>query len=833
MDTNNTENISRVIPIDLNHEMQKSFIAYAMAVIINRALPDVRDGLKPVHRRILYAMHELGVTPDKPHKKCARIVGETMGKYHPHGDSSIYDSIVRMAQDFSTRYMLVDGQGNFGSVDGDSAAAMRYTEARLSKISLELLRDIDKDTVDFGPNFDETLKQPVTLPSRFPNLLVNGTGGIAVGMATNIPPHNLGEVVDALDMLIDHPDCTIDELMQVLPAPDFPTGGVIVGTMGTRAAYKTGRGRIRVRAKVEIETEKEHDRIVIHEIPYQVNKEQLVNSIRELAHEKKIEGIAECNDESDKTGMRVAIDLKKGANANVVLNRLYKHTQMQVTFGAIMLALVDGAPRILTLKQMLEEYLKYQREVIERRTRFDLEKTKKRAHILEGLVRALDVIDEIIALIKASKDANTARTGLMERFGFSEVQAQAILEMRLQRLTGLERDRLEAEYGELLKRIAYYEEVLKNPHMVLEIIKNDLAELRTKYGDARRTQISLDEDEIDVDELIQEEEMAVTLTHQGYVKRIATDAYRAQRRGGKGVTGLSTKDEDLVKDLFVTSTHNQLLFFTTKGKVYMKKCYQIPEAGRQAKGTAIVNLLNLDQGERVSAVFPISAMDEDSNLVMVTRLGTVKKTSLAEYANIRQNGLIAIAIRENDELIGVLRTHGDDHIILATHDGSCITFHESDVRATGRAAMGVRGIVLRPGDYVVDACKIDPTGSDEVLVITENGYGKRTAAEEYRPQSRGGLGVKALTVTDRTGKVCGMKMVSGEEDILLISDANVIIRMNTAEISTFGRAAQGVRLMRMEEGARVVTVAKLPAAEAEMDDADASAGGATPPDEEA
>ena len=803
-------NTNRIIPIDLNSEMQKSFIAYAMTVIINRALPDVRDGLKPVHRRVLYSMSELNLTPDKPHRKCARIVGDVLGKYHPHGDSAVYFSLVRLAQDFSIRHMLVDGHGNFGSVDGDSAAAMRYTEARLSKIAMEMLRDIDKDTVDFYPNFDETLQQPVCLPSRFPNLLVNGSGGIAVGMATNIPPHNLGETIDAVIALIGNPDIEVDELLNYLPGPDFPTGGIISGISGIRHAYRTGRGKIRVRARAEIEPYKEgRDRIIVTEIPYQVNKSALVEKIAELAQEKKIEGISDLRDESDKSGMRIVIDLKRGANANVVLNNLYKHTQMQDTFGIIMLALVDGEPRILNLKEMLYYYLEHQKDVITRRTRFDLEKAEKRAHIVEGLLRALDNIDEIVNIIKTSADAQAARAGLMERFGFSEVQAQAILDMRLQRLTGLERTKLEAEYAELEKRIEYYNAVLNDPQMVLDIIKEDLLEIKAKYGDPRRTEISHDEQDIDIEELIAEEEMVVTLTHYGYIKRISSDAYRAQRRGGRGVTGLQTREEDFVQDLFVTSTHNQLLFFTNKGKVYMKKCYQIPEEGKQAKGMAIVNVLSLDADEKVSAVFPISDFDDESNLVMITRMGIIKKTPLSYYTNIRQSGLIAMGIREGDELMGVLKTSGSDKLIIGTRDGMSITFDETDVRPMGRTATGVRAITLRQGDQVVDACKIND--GSYVLVVTENGYGKLTSVDEYRVQNRGGIGIKAITITQKTGPMTGLKVVQGDEDIMLINDANVIIRINSSEISKFGRAAQGVRIMRVDEETKVISMAKIAA----------------------
>ncbi len=803
------ENKTRIIPVDLGGEMRKSFISYAMAVIINRALPDVRDGLKPVHRRIIYSMAEQGITPDKPHKKSARIVGDVLGKYHPHGDTAIYDSLVRMAQDFSIRYLLVDGHGNFGSVDGDSAAAMRYTEARLGKISMEMVRDMNKDTVDFYPNFDDTLQQPGTLPARFPNLLVNGTGGIAVGMATNIPPHNLGEVIDATCAYIDDPEITVEDLMEYIPGPDFPTGGKIIGVSGIRQAYRTGRGKLRLRAKAEIEEAKgEHERIVITEIPYQVNKESLVESIRDLARNKKIDGIADANDESDHSGMRVVIDLKRGVNANVVLNQLYKHTQLQITFGVIMLALAEGEPKVLNLKEIIKKYVAYQREVIERRTRFDLEKAEKRAHILEGLLKALDRIDAVIATIRAAKDGPAARSALMEGFGFSEVQAQAILDMRLQRLTGLERSHLEEEYASLEKQIAYFHNVLSTPSMVYGIIKEDLREIKARYSDPRRTEITFDEDDMDADDLIQEEEMIVTLTHHGYIKRTASDHYRAQRRGGWGVTGLATKEEDFAADIFATSTHNYLLFFTTKGKVYMKKCYQIPEAGRVAKGMAIVNLLSLDADEKVSAVFPIANFEDASNLVMITREGIIKKTQISAFSNIRQNGLIAIAIREGDELIGVLKTSGKDKIIIGTKKGMAILFNEQDVRPMGRVAMGVRGIRLRKGDRVIGASRLEE--DQYVLVISENGYGKRTPAGEYREQTRGGIGAKTLNITRKTGDMCTILAIRDHEDIMLVNDSNVIIRTRSDDISVFGRSAQGVRIMRLDETTKVMSAAKLP-----------------------
>lgn len=783
-------------------------MSYAMAVIINRALPDVRDGLKPVHRRILYSMSELSLYPDKPYRKSARIVGDVLGKYHPHGDSSVYEAMVRMAQPFSIRHMLVDGHGNFGSVDGDSAAAMRYTEARLSKITMELLRDIDKETVDFYPNFDETLEQPVVLPARYPNLLVNGTGGIAVGMATNIPPHNLGEVIDATIALIDDPDIEIADLIELLPGPDFPTGGIVMGVSGIREAYNTGRGRIRVRAKSEIEPMSEsRERIIVTEIPYQVNKAALIEKIADLVREKRLDGISDLRDESDKAGMRIVIELKRGANANVVLNRLYKHTQMQDTFGVIMIALVDSEPRVLNLKEVLYYYVEHQKDVLIRRTKFELEKARKRAHILEGLIIALDNIDKIVELIKKSPDPMTARAALMENFGLSEIQAQAILDMRLQRLTGLERDKILAEYEAVKKTIEHLEAILSNPQMVLDIIKEDLLEIKRKYGDPRRTEITFAEDDIDMDELIEREDMVVTLTHFGYIKRLSLENYRAQKRGGKGITALSTREEDFVENIYVTSTHNQILYFTNLGKVYMQKCYQIPEAGRQAKGTAIVNLLNLDPGETVSAVFPVAEFEQQANLVMITRGGVIKKTEMSAYANIRQNGLIAVGLREGDELIAVLKTDGEKRIIVGTRQGMSITFNEKDVRPMGRTATGVRAINLREGDCVIGAGIIET--ENQVLVITENGYGKRTPAEEYKEQTRGGIGLKTINITDKTGPMCGILVVDGTEEIMIISDAGVVIRTRVEEISVFGRDTQGVRLMKIAEGTKVVCVEKI------------------------
>ncbi|MBQ3274450.1 MAG: DNA gyrase subunit A [Christensenellaceae bacterium] len=800
---------SKILPIDINHEMKTSFIAYSMAVIINRALPDVRDGMKPVHRRILYSMNELNLYPEKPYRKSATVVGDVLGKYHPHGDSSVYDAMVRMAQPFNMRMPLVDGHGNFGSVDGDSAAAMRYTEARLSKIAMEMLRDIDKDTVSFKPNYDESKEEPEVLPARYPNLLVNGTGGIAVGMATNIPPHNLGEVVDATIALIDDPELDSIDLMQYLPGPDFPTGGIICGKIGIKNAYTTGRGKIRVRAKAEIEPMSENrERIIVTEIPYQVNKAQLIEKIADLVHEKRLEGIADLRDESDKSGMRIVIELKRGTNSSVTLNRLYKHTQLQDTFGVIMLALVDGEPKILSLKQIIHHYVDHQRDVIRRRTAFELEKAEKRAHILKGLLIALANIDAVVDLIKKSADANEARQGLCDRFGLTEVQAQAILDMRLQRLTGLEREKLENDYEDLVKLINDLKDILATPKRIDDIIKEDLLKIKEKYSDARKTEITFDEDELLDEDLIEEEDMVVTMTHFGYIKRVSAESYRTQRRGGRGVTGLSTREEDFVERLFVTSTHNMLLYFTNMGKVYMKKCFQIPEASKQAKGTAIVNLLNLDPEEKVTAVLPSDKFDPEANLVCVTKMGVIKKTSMAEYANIRQTGLRAINLREDDELVSVFKTTGNDDIMICSHNGKCIVFSEEDARAIGRTSTGVRGILLKEGDYVIAAEVLDY--DKDVLVISENAYGKRTPAKEYRVQARGGQGVRTIKMTEKTGCLAGMLMVDGSEDIMIINDAGIIIRMSSDEISRLGRDTQGVRLMRLGgDDTRVISIEKL------------------------
>ena len=803
----------RLLPADLETEMKTSFIAYAMAVIINRALPDVRDGLKPVHRRILYDMNELGMTPDKPFRKSARLVGDVLGKFHPHGDASVYDAMVRLAQDFTIRYPLVEGQGNFGSVDGDGAAAMRYTEARLSKLSMEMVRDIEKETVDFYPNFDETLMQPAVMPSRFPNLLVNGSSGIAVGMATNIPPHNLGEVIDACVHYIDHPECTVDDLMQFVKGPDFPTGGVILGKRGIYDAYHEGRGRIIVRAKSEIEEMSQgRQRIVVTEIPYMVNKAKLIEKIAEMVHEKTVEGISDIRDESDREGMRIVIELKRDVNANVVLNTLYKHTQLQDTFGAIMLALVDGTPKILSLRQMIHHYLEHQEDVIRRRTQYDLNKAEARSHILEGLIIALDNIDEVIRLIRSSRTGQEAKEGLMSRFGLSERQAQAILDMRLQRLTGLERDKIEAEYAELQKMIAYYKEVLANESMVLGIIKDELTEIKRKYADERRTEISALEGEIDMLDLIAEEDMVVTLTHYGYVKRLPKATYRAQKRGGKGIVGATTREEDFVEQMYVVNTHDTLMFFTNRGRVYQLNCYQIPEAGRTARGTAIVNLLQLDAGEKVKALLPVPAEKVAGHyLIMATRNGVIKRTELSEFTNLRKSGLIALVLREDDELIGVALTDGSYEMLLGTRDGMAIRFPETDMRPIGRAAMGVKSMDLNPGDAVVDMCPVFP--DMKVLSITENGYGKLTEIDEYRVQSRGGKGIKAMNLTPKTGRLTCQLLADEAEDILLITDDGTIIRVPVGSISTLGRNTQGVRLMRVAEESKVVCVARAEAEE--------------------
>lgn len=802
-----------IVPVDIEAEMKNSFINYAMSVIVDRALPDVRDGLKPVHRRILYGMFGLGFTPDKAHRKCASTVGEVLGKYHPHGDAAVYDSLVRMAQNFSLRYQLVDGHGNFGSVDGDPPAAMRYTEARLAKISNEMIRDINKDTVDFKPNFDEHEIEPVVLPSRFPNLLVNGSSGIAVGMATNIPPQNLSEVIEGIVKVIDEPETTIDDLNKIIKGPDFPTAGIIVGKSGIRDAYRTGRGRIIMRAVTNIEQMTPNkQRIIVTELPYQVNKARLVEKIADLVKEKRIETISDLRDESDRTGMRVVIELKKEANANVVLNQLFKFTQMQDTFSVNMLALVQTPdkkfePHVINLRQAIDYYVDHQKDVIVRRTKFELDKAEARAHILEGLKIAIDNLDEVIRIIRASKNETNAKEGLIERFNFSDKQAQAIVDMRLGRLTALEREKIEAEYQELLSKIKYYKDVLANEFMVLDIIKQELIEIKEKFGDERRTQIIADESDFDLEDLIEEEDSVITLTHFGYVKRLPTDTYKSQRRGGKGIVGLSTREEDFVETLFTTSTHDYILFFTNKGRVYRLKTYEIPEAGRQAKGTAIVNLLQLEQEEKVTTVIPLKEYKEGLYLILATKNGVVKKTNLMEYGHIRKGGLTAVALRENDELIDVRLTDGTKDILLVTKNGMSIRFNEEDVRPLGRVSQGVRGIRLDVDDVVIGmGVFIEDTN---LLVVTERGFGKRTELEEYKVQTRGGKGILTYRVTERTGKIAGMKLVNEKDDIMLISSDGTIIRINVRDISILGRATQGVTLMRMDESVYLVSVARI------------------------
>ncbi len=806
--------IQKIIPVDIESEMKKSFIDYAMSVIADRALPDVRDGLKPVHRRILYSMFLLGFTPDKSFRKCATTVGEVLGKFHPHGDAAVYDSLVRMAQDFSLRYTLVDGHGNFGSRDGDSPAAMRYTEARLEKIAMEMLADINKDTVDFKPNFDEHEMEPVVMPSRFPNLLVNGSSGIAVGMATNIPPHNLGEAIDGICTVIDNPGTTADELCSIIKGPDFPTAGLIVGKRGIREAYATGKGRIVVRAKTAIEQmPNNRQRIIVSEIPYQVNKAKLIEKIANLVKEKRIDGISDINDESDrKDPVRIVIDLKRDVNANIILNQLFKNTQLQEAFNANMLALVqsdDGKyePRVLNLRQVIDYYIEHQKDVIRRRTRFELEKAEARAHILEGLKKALDNLDEVISIIRGSQTEAEAKASLMERFGFSEKQAQAIVDMRLGRLTGLEREKLEDEYRKLLEKIRYYREVLANEQMVLDIIKEELRDIQNKYADERRTQIVIDDSEIDIEDMIQEEEIAITLTHFGYIKRMPADTYKSQRRGGKGIIGLNTREGDFVEDLFITSTHHFMLFFTNKGKVYRLKAYQVPEAGRTARGTAIVNLLMLDPGEKVSTVIPLSDYTDGYYLMMATRKGVVKKTDLMQYGSIRKGGLTAVTLREGDELIEVRLTDGNTDVMLVTNSGKSIRFNERDVRPMGRTAQGVRGIRLKDTDYVVGMIPCLP--DTMLLTVTENGFGKRTRLDEYRQQTRGGKGVLTYKITPRTGRIAGVKVVEDQDEIMLISSDGTIIRMKVDEISVLRRTTQGVTLMRTGDDRKVVGMARI------------------------
>ncbi len=803
---------------DIGTEMRDSFLDYAMSIIVSRALPDVRDGLKPVHRRILFAMSELGMSPDKPYKKSARIVGEVIGKYHPHGDSAVYESMVRMAQDFSMRYPLVDGHGNFGSIDGDMAAAMRYTEARLSKMAMELLRDINKETIDFAPNYDGEEHEPVVLPARFPNLLVNGVTGIAVGMATNIPPHNLNEVIDGAQAMIRNPEITPLELMEYVKGPDFPTAGFVMGLSGIRQAYLTGRGSVTMRARAEIEENGGKARIIVNELPYQVIKARLIEKIAELVREKKIEGITDLRDESDRTGMRIVIELRRDVNPSVVLNNLYKQTQLQSNFGINMLALVNGEPKTLNLRDMLYHYLQHQIEVIRRRTEYDLRKAEARAHILEGLRIALDHLDEVIALIRGSQTADEAREGLITRFALTHEQAQAILDMRLQRLTGLERDKIEAEYEELMRKIAEYKAILADEQLVLDIISTELEEIRDRFGDERRTEITASDEEILDEDLIPREDVIISITHSGYIKRLPVTTYRSQKRGGRGVVGMDTKVDDFVEHLFVSNTHHFLLFFTNKGKVYRLKAYEIPDLSRTARGTPIINLIQIEQGETVNAVIPVQEFNADQYLFFATRQGVVKKTPLDDYINIRKVGLIAISLREDDDLIGVKLTDGNQEIIMGTAEGMSIRFSENDVRSMGRSATGVKGIQLDSEDKVID---MDVVVDDrDVLIVTSKGYGKRTPMDEYRIQNRGGKGIKTLNVTDKNGPIVALKVVEADEDLMIMTALGTLIRTSMEGISSMGRNTQGVRLIHTREDDTVATVTRVARSEEEADEID-------------
>ena len=797
-----------IINRDIEVEMRTSYIDYAMSVIVQRALPDVRDGLKPVHRRILYAMYEDGITSDKPYRKCANTVGSVLGRYHPHGDSSVYDAMVRMAQDFSMRYMLIDGHGNFGSIDGDGAAAMRYTEARMAKIAEQMLVDIEKNTVDFMPNYDDRLKEPTVLPSKIPALLINGSSGIAVGMATNIPPHNITEVINGIIKLIEEDNVSDEELMSIIKGPDFPTEGIILGREGIKQAYTTGRGKITVRAEAEIEEMSGNkQRIIVKSLPYQVNKAKLIENIANLVKEKRIEGISELRDESDRNDrVRIVIELKRDANAQVVLNQLYKNTQMQDTFGIIMLALVNGEPKILTLRECLGHYLDHRKQVVLRRTQFDLEKAEARAHILEGLKIALDNIDEVINIIRSSYD--DAKERLMERFGLSEIQAQAILDMRLKTLSGLQREKIDEEYNELMRLIAYYKEVLGSEKLVFDIIKTELLEIKEKFGDERKTKIVSAEGDLDVEDLIKEEQNVIALTHFGYIKRMPIDTYKSQKRGGKGITGIATREEDFVKEIFTASTHDTILFFSNKGKLYRLRGYELPEAGRTARGTAIVNLLSLDAGEKVSAIIPIQNFAEGKYLLFATKNGLIKKTALTEYNSARKTGLQAINLKEDDELIDVRLTDGEDNVVLVTREGMCITFDEKDVRPVGRVSQGVIGIKLDDEDCVIGMESIINGSKATLLAITENGFGKRTELEEYRVQTRGGKGVITYKITPKTGKIVGIRIVEENDDVMLITDTGTIIRLNVKDISVLGRSTQGVTLMRTNEG-KVVSIEKI------------------------
>ena len=793
---------------EIAKEMKKSYIDYSMSVIVGRALPDVRDGMKPVHRRILYGMHQLGVTPEKPHKKSARIVGEVMGKYHPHGDSSIYNAMVRMAQDFSTRYMLVDGHGNFGSVDGDGAAAMRYTEAKMTPFSLQMIRDIEKETVDFIDNFDGEEKEPVVLPSRYPNLLVNGSNGIAVGMATSIPPHNLGEVIDATVKLIDDEEATVEDLMKIVKGPDFPTGAMILGKNGIRDAYRTGIGKVKARSCCEIEeTDRGRSQIIVTEIPYQVNKARLIEKMAELVKDKRVEGISAIRDESNRNGMRIVIELKRDANPQITLNRLYKHTQLQDSYSMIMIALVDGKPKVLNLYEILSEYLKFQKEVVTRRTQFDLKKAEARAHILEGLRIALDNIDEIIKIIRSAY--NDAKEKLMESFGLSDIQAQAILDMRLARLQGLEREKIDKEYAELMEKIAYYNSLLADEKLLMGVIKDELLEVREKYADSRRTKLVADVDEFDDEDLVEEEKVAITLTHLGYIKRVPSDTYKAQKRGGKGITGITTRENDFVKDLIMTSTHDHLMFFTNTGKAHKIKAFEVPEATRTAKGTPAVNFLNLMQRERITAIIPVQEFSDDRYLIAVTKDGIIKKTPLSLFDTQRKTGLIAINLKEDDQLIGIKETSGRNNVIIVTKHGKCICFSEEDVRSMGRIAGGVRAIKLEKGDEVVAMELVEP--DQELLVVTENGYGKRTSVKDYKIQVRGGKGLLTYDKTKfkKTGALIGAMVVDEDDEILMINSEGIIIRIRAGEVSKLGRATQGVKIMKVGDDTKIVAMAKV------------------------
>ncbi|KPC75845.1 DNA gyrase subunit A [Thermoactinomyces vulgaris] len=817
--------MQRIQKVNISQEMKTSFLDYAMSVIVSRALPDVRDGLKPVHRRILYTLYELGMTPDKPYKKSSRVTGNVTAQYHPHGDVAVYDAMVRMAQDFSYRYPLVDGHGNFGSIDGDPPAAMRYTEARMAPITMEMLRDIQKDTIDFGPNYDGQQEEPLVLPSRFPNLIVNGASGIAVGMATNIPPHNLREVIDGILLLLENPEATVDDLMKIIKGPDFPTGGIILGYDGIRKAYRTGRGSIQIRAKTRIEEAGNGKmRIIIEELPYQVNKAKLVEKIADLVRDKKIEGITDLRDESDRNGMRVVVELRRDVNPRVVLNNLFKHTSLQTSFGVNTLALVDGQPRVLNLKEVLHYYILHQVEVIRRRTQFELNKAEERAHILEGLRIALDQIDAVIALIRSSANTAEARTGLMESFGLSEKQAQAILDMRLHRLTGLEREKIENEYQELQKLIAELKAILADEGKIRGVLRKEIIEIKETYGDERRTMIKVDVDNIEEEDLIPEDEVAIMMTHRGYIKRMPLSTYRAQRRGGKGITGMGTRDDDFVQHIFVTHSHNHLLFFSNKGKVYRLKAYEVPELGRTAKGTAIINLIQIDQDERIQAIIPVKEFAANQYLFFGTAEGVVKKTALSEFENIRRNGLFAINLRDGDELIGVRLTDGNQEVIMGTRGGMSIRFPEMEVREMGRSATGVKGITLGEDDRVIDMDIVIP--DKNVMIVTRNGYGKRTPMEEYRVQSRGGKGIKTLSLTEKKGDVIGHKVVSDDEDLMIVTQSGIVIRLNVNEISIMGRYAQGVRLIKLDDD-EVAAVAKV-----NTDDDDGELEAASVPTEE-